>query len=163
MTTRSKINKILYFQDGKEHLVNNELFFKDKSYVGLIRLQVHEVRNLPSEGEFIHFNFQRGGHIIGEKYALPLIIRSGYMTDNNEEILPLLYIKDCKVAKCIDIQENVKYKDIPTEYLKKSLYDSLHDLKATLKNKYSGLLADMNQDDFEKAGVGITKLRIIGR
>lgn len=165
MTTnisRAKSTDVLYLCDGKEILVDLKTFLQDKPFDEFIRLHKNEHDAIPINKTFAHFNLQQSLHKIGNKYALPLIVRNGYMT-KTKEVFPLLSFENCLIAECLDVQEKVAYSDIHQRILASSLIglQSVIELKEFIKQKYSTSMPDLTDKELEKLGVGITTLKVI--
>jgi len=164
MNPRSKLSQILYFEGQSEKLVDHQDFLNKYNINGLIRLSLEEHRAASTKDSFYHFNYQRSGHKVGHKYALPLIISHGSLSEQGE-ILPLLYFKRCKVAKCVSVQENVSYDDIPQEIFNHSLFSDKANkewLQDYTYQKYKPIIPSLTLEKVKDVGVGITKLKIIG-
>lgn len=159
---RSKRSELLYWENGQEKLVDTQDFLKNKPYDGIIRLHLSESRNVPASGECVHFNFERGGHQVGRKYILGLIARRGQVTPEDEK-LPLMYFGNSKIAECVEVQDRVAYEDVPLDLLPLSLCKakSIDHLKVIIRNRYKTSLPSLSEQDFEKTGVGITKLKVL--
>ena len=75
------------------------------------------IRILNDEYQFInhdlplltHFNMEFGGHKVGSKVLLPRILRQGYFKNQEDEMLPILSMKNIYIGTVVKKREHVPY------------------------------------------------------
>ena len=157
--------KLRYFEDGKIKEMTHEDFNTSLRVEGSIRIHKKDFKLLPQHQKILtHFNLEVCYHKVGKMYALPIILERGYLKKNGEELTPLLDISNCKLSRCIDVKEYVKYDELSEEDFKFSFphIKSIEDLKKEILWRYSQSLPDHSNEELLELGVSITTLELMG-
>ena len=155
-------NKIKIIKNNEIFNLNEDEFFKKNNIRGIIRINKEDYNSLKPYTKYLtHFNLQFCTHKKGEIYALPSIVKKGYFT-SKEEVLPLLSFENCLTAECIDVKNNIKYKDLTKKDFEHSFkhIKNIKDLKSEIIKRYSISLPHITPNKLISLGVSITKLKI---
>ncbi len=160
----SLANQIVIQEKGLIFTFPMDDFLQKNKIEGVIRIQKEDYIFLHKELQyFTHFNLQWTNHRSGLIYALPLIVKPGYYTDE-KEVLPILSFENCLIAKCLEVREYLNYEEITSEDFKFSLptIQNIEELKKALIKRYSQSLPSFPTEKLLSLGVVITKMKIMG-
>ena len=156
-------NKILILEDNKTLTLDRNKFFQKHRIEKVIRISKEDYGFLLLDIKYLtHFNLQHANHKKGKVYALPLIVKRGYLTQQ-KEVLPILSFKNCLVAECIDVRNNIKYEDLTSGDFEHSFQNikNVEDLKAAIIRRYKRSMLNLSIEEVLSLGVAITKLKIL--
>ncbi len=156
-------SQILVLRDNKEELVEMRNLFESLGVFSHIRIHQSEYNNIDGTKKyFTHFNLESTSHRVGEKYALPKIIRNGY-EKNGEAVLPLLSYEDIYFAECVEVGNNIMYESLDPkifEYSMNNIKDT-ESLKQIILMRYRLSRPELSDREILSKGVGYTFLRFI--
>ncbi len=155
MIKREHENDFILIFDGSEKMVDKATLLKLLKVDGIIRIQEKDFAHVSFP--FVHFNLEYTGHEKGKKYALLKILRPGYFTDE-EEKLPLLDIASCIKAECIDVKDQISYKELQSYLDQYSSPATIEGVKGMILERYTQSLPKLSKNEIVDAGVAITVL-----
>jgi len=158
--------KRVYFKKGRNIISEDRgIFFKRYGIHNTIALHRLEFKLIKRNTKRLtHFNIQWTGHKQGKKYLIVKIERLGYF--NGIVYKPaILSCNDFILAKCLSVQNHIKYASLGDNVFKYSLGNikDINSLKKTIKRRYKKSLAHISDSKKLSLGVAITKLKIIKR
>ena len=159
---RSNSNTFLILENNRVDTVS---FLRMNNIDGIIRIRKEEYAVLPDNVTHItHFNLGYAGHKKGAVYALPLIIKPGIFT-KEEDIKPILRFENCVIAKCVGCRNNVSYDQIREEDFIHSFpsIKNRDELKQAILRRYTQSMPDLSLQKILSLGVAITELEVMGR
>ncbi len=159
----NKKQTCLVLQNGQEGIVDVAPTLNLLGITSNIRILDSEYKSIDSRDDyFTHFNMEKGLHLIGKIYALPRILRSGFI-NKDREVPPLLSFEDIYLAECIEAKDFVDYKDLPSDVFRYSMkhIKDVKSLKQAIINRYRISRPLLSQDEILSKGVGVTYLKII--
>ncbi len=111
-----------------------------------------------------HFNMEFGGHKPGAKVILPRILRQGYFKDDEDEVLPILSVKNVYRGTVMKKREHVPYDALLPEAFKYSMkhIKSPAELKQAILRRYGVSMPLLSDDEILARGVGMTVIKLEG-
>jgi hypothetical protein len=141
--------------------INKKEFFKRYNIHSMIRFHEKEFSKIP-EINLTHFNLQHTIHKEGQRYVLVKIQQTGYYT-KEEEIPPTIDLTTFYIAECMEVKNNLKYKEITAQDFIDSFshIKNIEQLKKIIIQRYSKSMPDLSPDEIISLGIATTKLRIL--
>ncbi|MFQ5475121.1 MAG: hypothetical protein ACE5DM_04760 [Candidatus Nanoarchaeia archaeon] len=164
-TARGHNLMMRYLDGGRTASVPHKAFFRDNKIESNIRLRKEDFDSLPKDRKYLtHFNLQCANHLVGKVYALPLIVKHGHFRED-KELPPVLSFKNCPVAECTEVRQNVPYDDLTEDDFKNSFptIKNVDQLKKAILKRYIESMPELSEEKILSMGVAITKLKIICR
>ena len=160
---QKKITLFLILKDGKIVKVEKNKLFRKLGVHSIIRLPKEDFVHLKGVSTFLtHFNLQKTNHKKGRKYALVLIVKQGFF-DGKTQVLPVLRVDNAVIAECLDVREEVSYKELTDKDFKYSFehIKSVPELKQAILRRYRKSLPHLFKEELFSLGVCITDLKIM--
>ena len=155
--------KYIIQEKDKIKKVSKVEFDSKNNIAGIIRIHEKDYPLIPTDTPyFTHFNLEMNKHEIGKIYALPSIIKPGYLKKNGEEILPVLSFEECYISECIAVKQKIPYEKLTSQDFQYSLENvkNIDDLKKEILFRYSISMPDLTKKKIVSLGVAITKIKI---
>ena len=127
----------------------------------LIRLHLPEYTSFQAlQRKYIHFNLETTLNQVGKHYAILPIIRSGYRTNDETEILPVVDPRRHRVGKCDRVIQRVPIDQVSSEFFEHSLpsIQTAKQLATALIERYAPLFPQLTQDELLLRGCAVTRI-----
>ena len=113
---------------------------------------------------FTHFNMEISGHSIGARMILPRIIRQGHFRHAQDEVLPILSLKNVYVGVVVSKREHLSYDNLHDEIFTYSMthIKNIDQLKRAILRRYSVSMPDLSDAEILARGVASTTIRLEG-
>ena len=111
-----------------------------------------------------HFNMEFSGHKPGTKVILPRILRQGYFKGDEDEVLPVLSVKNVYIGTVAKKREHIPYDTLLPEaftYSMKHIKSPL-ELKKAILRRYTVSMPLLSDDEILARGVGMTVIKLEG-
>jgi len=158
-------NKIILLDEKNQAIeVNKKQFLKRYNVDDIIRIRKEDHVFLKEKMRFLtHFNLKDTNHKKSRIYALPLIVKPGYLKES-KELLPILSFENCFIAECIGVRNDVSYEELTEENFKHSFptIKNIKSLQEAILKRYGESLPDLTKQELISLGVGMTYLKIMG-
>ena len=111
-----------------------------------------------------HFNMEFSGHKTGAKVLLPRILRQGYFKGEEDEVLPVLSVKNVYVGTVVKKREHIPYDALLPEAFTYSMkhIKSPAELKKAILRRYGVSMPLLSDDEILARGVGMTVIKLEG-
>ena len=154
-----------FFIKSEDQIISLSLkeFLQKNEIDGIIRIRREDFIFFETNPKFLtHFNLQSTSHKKGKIYALPLIVKQGFF-DGKKEVSPILSFENNFIAECLEVKNNIRYKDLKQEDFKDSFpsIQNITQLKKVIVKRYSKSIPNLSQQKILSMGIAITKLKII--
>lgn len=129
---------------------------------GVVRIPQAEYSGIPGSGYLAHFNLEKTDVVVGKRYALPRIIRHGFVEANGREVLPELSFDDIYVGECVEVQNHLPYSALTSADFEHSFVhiQNADDLKRYIVERYSKSKPTLFPQDILALGVSRVLLKI---
>lgn len=130
---------------------------------GVIRIEEDEYGGFPQGDLLTHFNLEKTTVEAGKRYALPRILKNGYVDPKTgEEVLPLLSFDDIYHAECLEVTSRVPYEALRPKDFEHSLrhIQTIAELQSYIVKRYAKSKLGVSSEAFLSRGVAKMLLKI---
>jgi len=132
---------------------------------GVVRIPQAEYSGIPAD-YLTHFNLEKTDVVVGKRYALPRIIKHGFVEADGGEVLPELSFDDIYTGECVEVRNNVPYDELtPTDFDHSFAHiRNVDDLKRYIVERYHQSKPTLSQEEILSRGVSrmVLKLSKVG-
>jgi hypothetical protein len=131
---------------------------------GLIRLPDRDFALIDERpGTYVHFNLEFTLNEPGKRYAILPIVRAGFRTPDNEEVLPVLDIRRYRIGRCEAVLQRVPLERVSSEHLQYSIptIRTIDELKKVLLRRYAPMFPSHTADELLSRGCAITRIQLL--
>lgn len=131
---------------------------------GVVRIPQDEYGGIPRDGYLAHFTLEITTVEAGKRYALPRILRHGYL-HGGVEVLPKLSFDDSYFGECLEVRNRISYDALVQKDFEHSLrhIQSAESLKHYILERYRASKPDLTPHDILSRGVARILFRLSSR
>jgi hypothetical protein len=129
-------------------------------------IRVHQqdyalIDQLPDK--YVHFNLERTLNEEGKRYAILPIVKPGFRTKNNEEILPVLDPRRHRIGRCDAILQQVPIEQVRAEHFQYSISTirTIDELKKAMLARYAPMFPALTSDQLLSRGCAISRIHFL--
>ena len=113
---------------------------------------------------FTHFNMEFGGHKVGSRVLLPRILTQGYFKGEDDEVLPVLSLKNIYIGTVVKKREHIPYHALAHDVFKYSMKHIKDEkqLKEAILKRYRVSMPLVSDKEILSRGVGMTVIKLDG-
>jgi hypothetical protein len=127
---------------------------------GLIRLHHRDYDLVETLAEkYAHFNLEFTLNECGKRYAVLPIVRSGYRTESDDEVLPMLDPRRHRIGICEAVMQRVPIEEVsPSAHFSYSIITirTIDELKKALIQRYAPLFPNLQPEQLLARGCAVT-------
>ncbi len=129
---------------------------------GVVRIPQTEYKGIPSDGYLTHFNLEKTDVVVGKCYALPRIIKHGFVGADGREVLPELSFDDIYAGECLEVQNHLSYSELTSVGFEHSFAHirNVDELKHFIIERYNKSKPTLSTQDILALGVSRVLLKI---
>ena len=129
---------------------------------GVVRIPESEYSGIPTHGYLTHFNLEKTNVVVGKRYALPRIIKHGFVEADGREVLPELSFDNIYTGECVGVQNHLPYSTLTSVDFEHSFahIQNADDLKRYIVERYSKSKPTLLPQDILALGVSRVLLKI---
>lgn len=151
-------------ENGAEVIITFSEFCRRLDVDGWVRLHTADFAEMMAlEEECVHFNLEWTSNLAGKRYGVVPILRPGKRHPDGTEQLPVVDLKRCRVALCLEVLHRVPIESVTAEHYKHSLASipSADALRRALVSRYSAMFPQSSPEELLARGCSITRLRFL--
>lgn len=131
---------------------------------GFIRISNDEYTGIPQGGWLAHFNLEQTTVKAGHTYALPRILKHGYLDPHaSTEVLPILSYQNIYHGTCLEVRNRIPYEALTAKDFEYSLshISNVLELQKYIVMRYSKSKPYLSREELLALGVSRILLKIV--